>query len=299
MTEEFASEFALRREEVENIISSYLPPEEGFQKTVIAAGNYSVMNGGKRLRPMILRETYRLFDGKGRVEEPFMAAIEMIHSSSLVHDDLPCMDNDTLRRGNPSTWYKYGEAMGVLAGDALMIYAFETAAKAFSVTKDPARVGEAIRVLANKTGQEGMIGGQSVDVELTDSKTPLTLEQMEFIYHLKTGALLEASMMVGAILAGADSETVAKTERIASCIGMAFQIRDDILDVISTTEELGKPVLSDEKNHKTTYVSVFGLERASEMVEEYSEEGIRLLSEIGGSGSFLESLFRMMISRDK
>ena len=144
-----------------------------------------------------------------------------------------------------------------------------------------------------------MIGGQSVDVELTDSKTPLTLEQLEFIYHLKTGALLEASMMIGAILAGADEETVAKTERIASCIGMAFQIRDDILDVISTTDQLGKPVLSDEKNHKTTYVSLFGLERAGEMVEEYSEEGIRLLEEIGGKGSFLESLFRMMISREK
>lgn len=290
---------ARKTAEAEEIIYRFLPKEEGHAKTLLSASNYSVTVGGKRLRPIIMRETYELLGGNGPEIDYFMAAMEMIHSSSLVHDDLPCMDNDEWRRGKRTTWYVYGEAMATLAGDNLFVLPFETAAGAFVVTKDPARVGEALRVLAHKTGQEGMIGGQSVDVELTDSETPLTLEQLEFIYHLKTGALLEASMMVGAILAGADPETVAKTERIASCIGMAFQIRDDILDVISTTDQLGKPVLSDEKNHKTTYVSVYGLERAAEMVEEYSEEGIRLLAEIGGEGSFLESLFRMMISREK
>ncbi len=296
MTEEFASEFALRREEVENIISSYLPPEEGFQKTVISAGNYSVMNGGKRLRPMILRETYRLFDGKGRVAEPFMAAIEMIHSSSLVHDDLPCMDNDTLRRGNPSTWYKYGEAMGVLAGDALMIYAFETAAKAFSMSHDLKSVGDAIRILAEKTGIYGMIGGQTLDVEM--SGKALGPEELDYIQRNKTGALLEASMMIGATLAGASREDIQTCEKIANRIGVAFQIRDDILDVTSDNETMGKSVHSDERNQKTTFVSLYDMDSALETVEKLSQDAMRLLDSLTGENAFLKELFEALISRN-
>ena len=295
MTEEFAAEFALRREEVENIISSYLPPEEGFQKTVIEAGNYSVLNGGKRLRPMILRETYRLFDGKGRVAEPFMAAIEMIHSSSLVHDDLPCMDNDTLRRGNPSTWYKYGEAMGVLAGDALMIYAFETAAKAFALSHDPKSVGDAIRILAEKTGIYGMIGGQTLDVE--KSGKGLGPEELDYIQRNKTGALLEASMMIGATLAGASREDIRTCEEIADRIGVAFQIRDDILDVISDNETMGKSVHSDERNKKTTFVTLYGMESAEQTVERLSGDALRLLDSLTGENAFLRDLFKALISR--
>ena len=296
MTEEFASEFALRREEVENIISSYLPPEEGFQKTVISAGNYSVMNGGKRLRPMILRETYRLFDGKGRVEEPFMAAIEMIHSSSLVHDDLPCMDNDTLRRGNPSTWYKYGEAMGVLAGDALMIYAFETAAKAFSMNHDLKSVGDAIRILAEKTGIYGMIGGQTLDVEM--SGKALGPEELDYIQRNKTGALLEASMMIGATLAGASREDIQTCEKIANRIGVAFQIRDDILDITGNQEILGKPVGSDEKNEKQTYVRLYCLEQAQSAVNTYTEKSLEIFDSLHRKNSFLRELIITLIERN-
>ena len=296
MTEEFYAEFALRREEAENIITSYLPPEEGFQKTVIEASNYSVMNGGKRLRPIILRETYRMFDGKGRVSEPFMAAIEMIHSSSLVHDDLPCMDNDTLRRGNPSTWYKYGEAMGVLSGDALMIYAFETAAKAFAMTHDMKSVGDSIRILAEKTGIYGMIGGQTLDVE--KSGTGIGPEELDYIQRNKTGALLEACMMIGATLAGASREDVQTCEKIANRIGVAFQIRDDILDVTSDTKTMGKSVHSDERNQKTTFVSLYGLESAKETVGRLSEDAMKLLDSLTGENAFLKSLFEALISRN-
>ena len=296
MTEEFAAEFAQKREETENIIASYLPRVEGFQKTVIDAGNYSVMNGGKRLRPMILRETYRLFDGKGRVCEPFMAAIEMIHSSSLVHDDLPCMDNDTLRRGNPSTWYKYGEAMGVLAGDALMIYAFETASKAFYMSHDLKSVGDAIRILAEKTGIYGMIGGQTLDVE--KSGKGLGPEELDYIQRNKTGALLEASMMIGATLAGASREDIATCEKIANRIGVAFQIRDDILDVTSDNETMGKSVHSDERNQKTTFVSLYGMDSALQTVEKLSEDAMKLLDSLTGENAFLKELFEALISRN-
>lgn len=286
-----------RTEAVEAVIKRYLPEEAGYQKTIFEAMNYSVNAGGKRLRPMLMQEIYQLFGGEGKEIEPFMAAIEMIHTSSLVHDDLPCMDNDELRRGLPTTWVKYGYDMAVLTGDALMIYAFETAAKAFSMTVHAERVGRAIALLSEKTGIYGMIGGQVVDVQLTGSTVPE--EKLDFIYRLKTGALLEASMMIGAILAGASEEQVHTVEQMAAAIGMAFQIQDDILDKISNPEVLGKPVLSDEKNHKTTYVTLFGLEKAKEDVAEISERAVKLLSELPGENPFLEALIQMLVTREK
>lgn len=293
MNEELKSRTAA----VEAIVKSYLPEQTGHQKTIFEAMNYSVNAGGKRLRPMLMQETYHLFGGKGREIEPFMAAMEMIHTSSLIHDDLPCMDNDELRRGLPTTWVKYGYDMAVLAGDALMIYAFETAAKAFSMTSHADRVGRAIGLLAEKTGIYGMIGGQVVDVELTNK--PVPEDKLDFIYRLKTGALLEASMMIGAILAGASEEQVKIVEQMASAIGLAFQIQDDILDVISNPETLGKPVLSDEKNNKTTYVTLFGLEKAKEDVEEISNRAVDLLHELPGENPFLEALILMLVTREK
>ena len=268
-------ELARRTKAVEEIVLSYLPEETGHQKTIFEAMNYSMRAGGKRLRPMLMEETYRLFGGTGREIQPFMAAIEMIHTSSLIHDDLPCMDNDELRRGLPTTWVKYGYDMAVLAGDALLIYAVETAAKAFSMSAHPERVGRAIGLLAEKTGIYGMIGGQVVDVELTNQ--PVPEEKLDFIYRLKTGALLEASMMIGALLAGAPETELKQVEQMAACIGMAFQIQDDILDLTSTAEQLGKPVLSDEKNHKTTYVTLNGLEKARADVARISEEAVTIL----------------------
>lgn len=283
--------------EVEDVVYSYLPAEEGHQKTIFEAMNYSMKAGGKRLRPLLMREVYRLFGGQGKEIEPMMAAIEMIHTSSLIHDDLPCMDNDEYRRGKKTTWVEYGYDMAVLAGDALLIYAIETAAKAFAMTDDASKVGECIRILSEKTGIYGMIGGQTVDVELTNQRIPK--DKLDFIYRLKTGALLEASMVIGAVMAGAAKEECETVERMASAIGLAFQIQDDILDVTSSQEVLGKPVLSDEKNHKTTYVSLEGIEKAKADVEKYSETAVDILYSLPGRNDFLEDLIKMLVSREK
>jgi geranylgeranyl diphosphate synthase type II len=279
------------------VIEQYLPEETGHQKTIFQAMNYSVRAGGKRLRPMLMEETYRLFGGQGQEIEPFMAAIEMIHTSSLIHDDLPCMDNDQLRRGMPTVWVKYGYDMAVLAGDALLIYAVETGIKACAMTKDGNKVAQAVGILAKKTGIYGMIGGQVVDVQLTNQ--PIPREKLDFIYRLKTGALLEAAMMIGALLGGASEIELGQVERMASLIGIAFQIQDDILDVTATTEQLGKPAGSDEKNQKTTYVTLEGIEKAKEDVARISAEAIEILHSLPGENLFLEELIRILITREK
>ena len=215
------------------------------------AMNYSVTVGGKRLRPMLMQETFQLFGGEGDAIEPFMAAQEMIHTYSLVHDDLPAMDNDEYRRGKKTTWVAYGEDMAVLAGDGLLNFAFETALKAFGKT-DAEKVAECLKVLAGKAGIYGMIGGQVVDVMSEEKK--IDMETLLFIHRNKTSALIQSSMMIGAIMAGASKENVEKIEKIGEDIGLAFQIQDDILDVTSSLEVLGKPVHSDEKNDDLHYV---------------------------------------------
>ena len=285
-------------EQIEKIIASYLPVEEGYQKDVMSAMEYSVTGGGKRIRPMLMMETFRLFGGEGQLIEPFMAAQEMIHSYSLVHDDLPAMDNDEYRRGKKTTHIVYGEALGILTGDALLNYAFETAVKAFEI--DPAKsilIGKALKILSDKAGIYGMIGGQVVDVQSCGIN--LSEDKLNFIYTLKTGALIESSMMIGAILAGASDDEVKSVEKIARDIGIAFQIKDDILDVTSTTEMLGKPVYSDEKNEKTTYVTLYGLEEAEKKVELLSEEAISLLAELDNENVFLKELILELIHRKK
>lgn len=304
---DFKEQMSGKTAHIEQVIAQYLPEENGFQKTIFEACNYSILAGGKRLRPMIMEETFYMLGGQGTTEiEPFMAAIEMIHTSSLIHDDLPCMDNDMYRRGRKTTWVEYGYDMGVLAGDALLTYAFEVASRSFAKTGYPERAGRAIGILAAKTGIYGMIGGQTVDVEMTGK--PMTREQLDFVYRLKTGALLEASMMIGAVLAGAEEETIQKVESIAAQIGMAFQIRDDILDLTSTTEVLGKPVRSDEKNNKTTYVTYEGLEKSEKDVEQMSQEAMdgisRLIQEAPTEeakehGEYLLKLTYMLITRLK
>ena len=172
------AEIAAKAQQIEAVIASYLPKEEGYQKTVIEAMNYSVLAGGKRLRPMLMWETYRMFGGRSKVIEPFMAAIEMIHTYSLVHDDLPAMDNDEYRRGKKTTHAQYGEAMGILAGDGLLNYAFETAVKAFEIEPGNANIGKALQVLARKAGIYGMLGGQCVDVEAEGK--PVAEERLGF-----------------------------------------------------------------------------------------------------------------------
>lgn len=295
---EFQAEYKKKTEEIEQVITAYLPEEEGYQKTVMEAMNYSFLAGGKRLRPMLMRETYRLFGGETKVIEPFMAAMEMIHTYSLVHDDLPAMDNDEYRRGKETTWKVYGEAMGILAGDALLTYAFETAAKSFDMEPQNPGLGKATQILAGKAGIFGMVGGQVVDVE-SENDTSMTKEKLDFIYRLKTSALMESSMLIGAVLAGADEEEQNVIGEIAEKIGLAFQIQDDILDVTSTMEVLGKPIGSDEKNHKITYVTYEGLEKAKEDVKRLSEDAIAQLEGLSVKNEFLTELLRYLISREK
>lgn len=298
MDKTFKEAFQEKQREVEEILKGYLPEKQGLQKTIFEAMEYSLMAGGKRIRPILMREAYRLFGGVDeKVIEPFMAAMEMVHTYSLVHDDLPAMDNDDYRRGRKTTHVVYGEDMGILAGDALLNYAFETASRCFDKTENLSAAAKAFQTFSRKAGVYGMVGGQVVDVERTGQ--PLDKEVLEFIYTLKTGALLESALMVGAALAGADDSSLDKMEQIGRCVGMAFQIQDDILDCTSTTQELGKPVHSDEKNEKTTYVSLYGIEKSHQAVEEYSHQAVTLLEELPGKNLFLEDLIEYLINRTK
>lgn len=301
-TQKFNTSLGEKTQELDNIIKSFLPPEKGQQKNVIEAMNYSILAGGKRLRPMLMLETYRMCGGQGQEIAPFLAAIEMIHTYSLVHDDLPAMDNDQYRRGRETTWRVYGETMGILAGDGLLNYAFETAVKAFDQVDrtDPAalaRVAKALSVLAGKAGVYGMIGGQTADVEAENREASLTESELIFIHRNKTAALIQASMMIGAILAGASESQVADLEKCAENVGIAFQIQDDILDVEGDSKELGKPVGSDAQNHKQTYVTLKGLEKARADVAALSEEAVTLLRSFPGEHVFLETLILTLIHR--
>lgn len=286
--------------EVEAVIQKYLPEETGYQKTVLEAMNYSVLAGGKRLRPMLMEETYRLFGGNSKIVEPFMAAIEMIHTYSLVHDDLPSMDNDEYRRGRKTTHVVYGEGMAILAGDGLLNYAFETALKAFDMEPANPAIGKAMQVLAKKAGVYGMIGGQTADIQAEDmDQSKVTNELLLFIHENKTAALIQSSMMIGAILAGASAEAVVAVEKIAYNVGIAFQIQDDILDITSSLEVLGKMTGSDEKNNKVTYVTLNGMEKSKEDVEKLSKEAIDLLDSFENKNEFLNQLIEELITREK
>lgn len=296
----FQEELTKKTKEMEAVIREYLPAEEGFSRTMAQAMNYSILAGGKRLRPMLMQETFRLFGGSGKLVKPFMAGMEMIHTHSLIHDDLPALDNDDYRRGRLTTHKVYGEAMGILSGVALLNYAYETMLQAFAMAEtlqQKEAVIDALQVMAEKTGIHGMLGGQSVDVE-NDGKA-LEKDMLDYIYENKTAALIEASMMTGAILAGADAEQVSVIEQAAKRIGLAFQIQDDILDVTSTDEELGKPVHSDEKNHKVTYVTLFGTEKAAAQVAGLSAEAVELLESLNKNNEFLYLLVEKLVNRRK
>lgn len=296
----FNEELKVKVDMINNIIKEYLPKEEGMQQRVIEAANYSVEAGGKRIRPLIMLETYRLFGGKDeKIVYPFMCALECIHSYSLVHDDLPAMDNDDYRRGKLTTHKKYGEDFGILAGDALLNYAYELMFNSMLTIDNPDLLKNCVKtaqVIAKKAGIYGMVGGQSLDVWLTDK--PMNESELEFIFNLKTGALIEGAFMAGAILAGADNSAILDIERAGNMVGVAFQIQDDILDVTSTQEMLGKPVFSDEKNNKTTYVTLYGMDKAKEDVRTLSENGIDIIKKYGDN-DFLVSLVLKLINREK
>lgn len=297
-------ELGLRAKHVEEILSDYLPELGSTQDTIYEAMNYSLLAGGKRIRPILMEEAYKMFSEKNGIStnaiRAFMSAMEMIHTYSLVHDDLPAMDNDEYRRGKKTTHAVYGEAMGILAGDALLNYAFETAAEAFSEEEVNRSYLKAYQVLANKAGSKGMIGGQVVDIETEGmSVENVSLARLTYIFELKTAALLEASLMIGAILGGATEEEIFKMECIGRRVGIAFQIQDDILDVTSSIEVLGKPIGSDEKNNKVTYVTLVGLEKAQETVEKLSQEALDLLEELPVQSEFLRETIIYLIHREK
>ena len=292
--------------EMERIIRGYLPAEEGPQKVVLEAMNYSVLAGGKRLRPILMCQTWLLCGGNpamdGTLVSPFLAALEMIHTYSLVHDDLPAMDNDQYRRGKKTTWAVFGETNGILAGDGLLNYAFETAAKAFDCCnsiEDYKRVAKAMKILAGNAGIFGMIGGQTADMEAENAGDSVTQELLLFIHEHKTARLIQAAMCIGAVLAGAEERQVEALNRCAYNLGVAFQIQDDILDVIGNSEELGKPVGSDAENHKQTYVTMNGLDKSMQEVERLSEEAVQILDSFEGEKEFLKELVISLIHRQK
>ena len=314
-----------KKEAVEAILQRFLAEEKGFDRTGREAMNYSLMAPGKRIRPILVEEAFFLCCKEEEKEvllpilHSFMAAIEMIHSFSLCHDDLPAMDNDRVRRGQDSTWAHFSEAQGILAGDALSLYAFQAVLETFQkekrknplLSRYEGRVLSALLVLSRESGIDGMVGGQVVDLEKEGQ--PLSEEELFFIMEKKTAALLRASLLMGAILGGAEEKVQEEIALFGENLGLAFQIRDDILDEISTTEELGKPVHSDKEEGKTTAYSLYGREKAEEKVEEYTEKAIFALdslkeisledAEKGGvaeeSYIFLKDLALYLLSRKK
>lgn len=297
----FKEMLEIKTNRAEAVLKKYMPEESGYQKQVLEAMNYSVLAGGKRLRPILMEESFLLFGGQGELIEPFMAALEMIHNYSLVHDDLPAMDNDEYRRGRETTWKVYGDGMAVLAGDGLLNLAFETAAVAFDLAmtdKEFVRTACAIRILGRKSGIYGMIGGQAADIT-AESGAEVTEDLLLFIHENKTAALIQAALMIGAVLAGADADNIEKLEHAAYNIGVAFQIQDDILDITGTTEVLGKPVGSDERNKKLTYVALHGLEKSREEVQRLSMEALEILDSFENQNEFLRELVESLVTREK
>ena len=292
----FKEEYQKRIDLIENILQKYLPEQNGYQKIIAEAMEYSLMAGGKRLRPMLMKESFELFGGKGKLVEPFMAAIEMIHTYSLIHDDLPCMDDDDLRRGRPTNHKVYGEATAVLAGDALLTAAFETIAEhGTSLGADKALAASAC--LGRAAGARGMVGGQALD--MAGEGHSLSLSEVEELQRLKTGALISAAAEIGCIVAGGGAQERAAVRRYAELLGLAFQIRDDMLDVEGDEAKLGKPIGSDAANEKVTFVSLKGMEACEALVSEKTEAAKEALQSTFEDAGFLCWLADKLVKREK
>lgn len=296
----YQEEYAFRQEAVEEALSAWLPREDAVEGKLCESMIYSMTAGGKHVRPLLMYEACRLFGGNTKDIAPFMTAIECIHVSSLVHDDLPAIDNDYLRRGKPSTHAAYGEPLGILSGDALMNYAYELLLTGISQAQDMKNAVRAAVIIAEKAGYAGMLGGQSLDVmNEKQNRTDLTAAELDNIYERKTAALLEASLSGGAAFAGADEESLLLLTEAGSFSGKAFQIKDDILDVTESSETLGKPASSDEKNGKTTYVTLLGLSAAQEEVEKLTEAAVERLDRLGRDSDFLKEFLLRLVLRKK
>lgn len=302
MEDKFSEYYGELKASADEKLMSFIPEEKGLQKTLIEAMNYSLLSGGKRLRPILMLEAWKIFGGNDEgLIAPFMAAIEMIHTFSLVHDDLPAMDNDYYRRGRKTTHAVYGAGMATLAGDALLNFAFETALRASGRGHDDAVI-EALKVLALKAGIYGMAGGQCADIESENAEN-ISDDVIDFVNEHKTACMIESSLMIGGILSGADGESVKKLEEAGSCLGIAFQIRDDVLNKTGTEKEMGKPVGNDAEKGKTNYVAVHGIEEAQRKVIDLSSKAVSIFDglyrENGIDYAFLSELTRRMTDRKK
>lgn len=276
-------------EEAEHKFDEYLPSPKDRPCRLHEAMRYSMFAGGKRLRPALVKATFDLFKGKGESVYLAMSALEMLHTFSLIHDDLPCVDNDDYRRGKLTSHKQFGEATAVMAGDALCVLAFELMGKTGNA--------KAIEVLAHLLGTFGMIGGEMTDIECEGK--PVDLEIVDYIHYHKTAALIEAALKVGALLAGASDKEIKAIQNYGRAIGLAFQIVDDILDIVSTTEELGKDAGSDIEKGKATYPSILGLEKSRARAMELYEESIKALDALEMDTSILRSIAAFIITRVK
>ncbi|MEE0955928.1 MAG: farnesyl diphosphate synthase [Eubacterium sp.] len=296
----FQEEIEEIRKEADSLVLSALPDASKYPGVLAEAMNYSIETGGKRVRPILMLLSFRMFGGSNAIVGPFAAAIEMIHTHSLIHDDLPAIDDDDIRRGHATVHARYGEAMGVLAGDALLNYAYETALKAFDYSaKNYSAIISALHILTGKTGLDGMLGGQGLDVENEKSgKLQVDRKVLDYINRHKTSALIEAPLMIGAALAGAGKGEISCMEEIGRRIGEAFQIQDDILDVVGNEAELGKKAGIDARNQKTTYVTILGVEGAEKRVSELTDEAIRLLDTLPGEKELMSAYLKSLAGRN-
>ncbi|HBF0842041.1 polyprenyl synthetase family protein [Clostridioides difficile] len=281
---------------VEKVLKEYMPKEEGYQKTVIEAMNYSLSAGGKRLRPILTLEACKIVGGNEDEAIPFAIAIEMIHTYSLIHDDLPALDNDDLRRGRPTNHKVYGEAMGILAGDALLNYAFEVMLAGSINKENPEKYLNAINEIAKGAGIYGMIGGQVVDVESENKQ--IEKEKLDYIHMNKTAAMMVGCMRAGATIGGANFEQMEEITKYAKNIGLSFQIVDDILDIVGDEAKLGKKVGSDIENHKSTYPSLLGLDKSKEIAHNLIDEAKKSIEKLSDGVDFLKGLAEYIIDRE-
>lgn len=292
-SEVFAKTLKDYQSRINDALKGYVKDEELLQNRLFDAMGYSLHAGGKRLRPLLVLEFARMCGGENDAM-PFACAIEMIHTYSLIHDDLPCMDDDELRRGKPTNHMVYGEALALLAGDALLNKAFEITSKAALETQSKAAI-RAVATLANASGGYGMIGGQVIDME--GEERSLSLEEITKLQELKTGALIRASACMGCILGGADEKKIEAAGKYADALGLAFQIQDDILNVEGDPEIIGKDVGNDERSGKSTFVRLLGLEKCKEKVRKLTDEAISYLNEFSDN-EFLLWLTNELANRD-
>lgn len=282
------------------LINAYLEEQlkeaEGLNKTVVEAMRYSLMAGGKRLRPVLMLAAYKLFSEDLNKVLPYAAAIEMIHTYSLIHDDLPAMDNDDYRRGKPTNHKVFGEGIAILAGDGLLNYSYELMLRDAVEKENPRPYLRASYELAAASGINGMIGGQTVDLE-SESKL-ISADTLHYIHTKKTAAIISASLKAGAIIGGGTDTDIDRMENIGTSLGLAFQIQDDILDIVGDQEKLGKNIGSDEENQKSTYPAIFGLEHSYKKVRELTEEINKSLAAYGERGAFLVELSRYLMERE-